>query len=93
MKALPVIDFLDEKWKSLDHIFIRFVVPEMHLLILECFVERLHESVVVRIALGRHADLETVLAKLSNVVGRGVLNSTVGVVDAAASWAACQGHL
>jgi len=63
MKALQVINFLDEKRKSFDDILISFVIAEMHLLILERFVERLHERVVVGISLGRHADSHAVLSK------------------------------
>ena len=30
MKALPVIDFFEKKRKPFDYILVRFVVPEMH---------------------------------------------------------------
>ena len=92
MKALPVIDFLEKKRKPFDDIFVRFVIPEMHLLILESFVERLHEGVVVGIAFGRHADLKPVLAQQSHIRGRGVLNTVVGMMNATASTAGFQSH-
>ena len=92
MKALPVIDFLEKKRKPFDHILVRFVIPEMHLLVLQSFVERFHEGVVVRITLCRHADLEAVLAEHSHIGRRGVLNAAIGVMDAAASFAGFQSH-
>ena len=85
MKALPVIDLLEKKRKPLDDIVVGFVIPEMHLLVLKGFVERLHEGVVVGIAFGRHADLEAVLSKQRNISGRGILNAAVGVMNATTS--------
>src|SRR5437867_13355534 len=84
MKALPVIDLLEKERKPLDDILIAFVIPEMHLLVFQSFVERLHERIVIGIAFSRHADLETVLAKQRHVSGRGIFNAAVGMMNAAA---------
>ena len=67
VKAFPVINFLDKKWKSFRDVLVSFVIPKMNLLVLECFIEGFHERVVVRIPFGRHADFQSVLLKQADI--------------------------
>ena len=83
MQTLLVINFLDEVRKPFDHIVVGFIVPQIHLLGFERFEKRFDERIVVGIAFGRHADGQATILQQLHVVLRRVLDTAVGMVNAA----------
>lgn len=57
------------------------VFPEVDLFCFQSFHEALGRSIVVRIPLPGHADLESILQQDIHIVMGGILHSLVGMVD------------
>lgn len=94
MKTLAVVYFLDEKGKPNLNVFQGSIFPEVDLLGLDGLEKALGGSVVVGIALAGHADPEAVLEEHLYIVVRGILDTSIRVMDDSL-WgtAICNGHL
>ena len=77
MHPFLVVHGFDEFWYPGFYICIGFVIGQVHLLSFQCFEPRLHERVVIAVALGGHTWNQLVVAETLDVFLARVLDPTI----------------
>jgi len=93
MESLPVVVVFDKLGEVVAQVFeiSVFVCPDFFLL------QRLHKALAFRVVPGirqtAHASNDSMAVQDISVFGRGVLNSSIGVMDQSWSWSAVSDRL
>src|SRR5436305_15288487 len=81
MESFGIIHLFDEYGQIRLCIGKRFVLLEIHFLLLQCLKKAFCLGIVVRITYRGHADLRSDLLQLLSVVIAGILDSAISMMD------------
>lgn len=81
VKALAIIDLLDEAADHLSGMISIAVGAPVHLLLLERFHEALCLGIVIRVTDAAHAGLNIMRLQQGAVIAAGILHAAIGVMD------------
>src|SRR5919112_214836 len=93
VQPLGVVDVRDEVADAALGLGERFVLVQVDLLALERLEEALGRGVLIRVAGGRHTHPCADRPEPRDVLGAGVLDASVRVVDQARGWLSCRQRL